>query len=129
MAIKQRRIKQINHSTPNYYKSYDKVVQELDEYFYRLNEEHKLRIRQRKIRKLGLKKIAQRKNLSKSDIVKATHLNQLSHDDLKKIADLRGIKNLSGLSREDLIYALLRRKKLCKKKTICDLSIILQTPK
>ena len=51
MALQQRRIKQINHCTPNYYKSYDKVIQELDEYFYRLNEVHKLRIRQRKIRK------------------------------------------------------------------------------
>ena len=32
----------------------------------------------------------------------------MSHDDLKKIAILRNIKNHDKLSREDLVYALLK---------------------
>ena len=37
-----------------------------------------------------------------------TRLQKMSLDDLKKIAILRGIKNYDKLSREDLIYTLLR---------------------
>ena len=52
--------------------------------------------------------MAQRKNISKNDVIKVTELNKLSHDELKKIAKLRRIKNTSELSKKDLICALLR---------------------
>lgn len=87
---------------------YDKSVKQLNNYFNRLNEANKLYIRQRKIRILGLKNIAQRKNLSKNDVIIVTELNKLSHNDLEKISKLRRIKNTSELSKEDLIYASLR---------------------
>ena len=88
--------------------SYNKLVKELNNYFNRLNEANKLKIRPRKIKRLGLKNIAQRKNISKDDVLKATELNKLTDHELKKIAKLRKIKNTSELSKKDLIYALLR---------------------
>ena len=96
------------HNTIKSRELYDKSVKQLNNYFNRLNEANKLYIRRRKIRILGLKNIAQRKNLSKNDVIMVTELNKLSHNDLEKISKLRRIKNTSELSKEDLIYASLR---------------------
>ena len=96
------------HNTIKSRELYDKSVKQLNNYFNRLNEANKLYIRQRKIRILGLKNIAQRKILSKNDVIMVTELNKLSHNDLEKISKLRRIKNTSELSKEDLIYASLR---------------------
>ena len=65
----------------------------------------------RKFNRSGLKKIEKRQNLTKNDLAKATELNNKSLDDLKKIATLRRIKNYNSLTKEDLIYTLLRSEK------------------
>ena len=62
----------------------------------------------RKINRLNLKKIGKKPNVLKRDLREATELLNMSLDDLKKIAILQRIKNYNDLSKEDLIYALLR---------------------
>lgn len=116
MASQQRRTQQNNNISPNFIESYNSVIRELDRYFYALNEEYKVRLRQRKLKRLGLRKIAKRQNLSRKDIKRRMQLNQLSHDDVKKISELQKIKNTDQLTREDLIYALLRSKEDVNKK-------------
>lgn len=116
MASQQRRTQQNNNISPNFIESYNSVIRELNRYFYALNEEYKVRLRQRKLKRLGLRKIAKRQNLSRKDIKRRMQLNQLSHDDVKKISELQRIKNTDQLTREDLIYALLRSKEDVNKK-------------
>lgn len=116
MASQQRRTQQNNNISPNFIESYNSVIRELNRYFYALNEEYKVRLRQRKLKRLGLRKIAKRQNLSRKDIKRRMQLNQLSHDDVKKISELQKIKNTDQLTREDLIYALLRSKEDVNKK-------------
>ena len=62
----------------------------------------------RKLRKVDLNKYIKKQNISENDLRKATKLQNISLDDLRKIAILRRIKNYDKLSREDLIYTLLR---------------------
>ena len=62
----------------------------------------------RKFRKLGLNKFVKKQNITKNDLHKARKLHNKLLDDLKKIARLRRIKNHCDLSKEDLIYTLLR---------------------
>ena len=62
----------------------------------------------RKLRKKGLNKYVKIQNISGNVLRKVTKLQNMSHDDLKKIAILRNIKNNDKLSREDLVYALLK---------------------
>lgn len=116
MASQQRRTQQNNNISPNFIESYNSVIRELNRYFYALNEEYKVRLRQRKLKRLGLRKIAKRQNLSRKDIKRRMQLNKLSHDDVKKISELQKIKNTDQLTREDLSYALLRSKEDVNKK-------------
>ena len=60
---------------------------------------------------LELTHLAERQNISTRDLDEIRRLNNMSHNDLKKIAKLRGIKKYSTLSRGDLIYTLLRSEK------------------
>ena len=69
-GIRLIKVLENKHNTIKSRESYDKLVEELNNYFNRLNEANKLRIRQRKIKRLGLKNIAQRQNLSKNDVIK-----------------------------------------------------------
>ena len=62
----------------------------------------------RKVRKKGLNKYVKIQNISENDLRKVTKLQNMSHDDLKTIAILQNIKNHDKLSREDLVYALLK---------------------
>ena len=62
----------------------------------------------RKLRKKGLNRYVKIQNISENVLRKVTKLQNMSHDDLKKIAILRNIKNHDKLSREDLVYALLK---------------------
>ena len=62
----------------------------------------------RKFRKSNLNKLIKKQNLSKNDLRKAKELHNMSIDNLQKIAILRRIKNYDNLSREDLIYTILR---------------------
>ena len=60
---------------------------------------------------LELNNLAERQNISTRDVDEIRRLNNMSHNDLKKIAKLRNIKKYSTLSREDFIYTLLRSEK------------------
>ena len=62
----------------------------------------------RKFRKSNLNKLIKKQNVSKNDLRKAKELHNMSIGNLQKIAILRRIKNYNNLSREDLIYTILR---------------------
>ena len=61
-----------------------------------------------KINKLKLKKIGKKQNFTKKELHKVTKLQKMSLDDLKKYAILWRIKNYNNLTKEDLIYTLLK---------------------
>ena len=60
---------------------------------------------------LELTHLAERQNISTSDVDEIRRLNNMSHNDLKKIAKLRNIIKYGTLSREDLVYTLIRSEK------------------
>ena len=62
----------------------------------------------RKISKMGLEKIAKKQNIVKNELRKAEKLQNKSIDELKEIAGLRRIKNYDNLTKEDLIFSLLK---------------------
>ena len=74
------------------------------------NKRRSLRIR-KGFRDLGLNKLAKRQNLTRKDLHEAIRLNNKSLEDLWKLAKLRRIKNYDRLTKEDLIYILLRSEK------------------
>ena len=88
-----------------------KVVQELKDLIYKQSGKHKSCNIRRKFSRLGLKTIGKRQNLSNKDVNKVKQLNELTTHGLKTIAKLREIKNYSNMTREQLIYTLLRSKK------------------
>ena len=61
----------------------------------------------RKLKKVH-PKFVKKQNILENDLRKVTKLQKMSLDDLKKIAILRKIKKNDKLSREDLVYTLLR---------------------
>lgn len=65
----------------------------------------------KKVTWLFEEKIKKGEDFTKSDLDKAIDLYELSLSNLKKIAKLRGIKNVSELTKEDLIDTLLRLEK------------------
>ena len=85
-----------------------KIIKELKELVHRQTEKHKSYNTRRRVNRLGLKKIGKRENLTNRDIKKVKQLNELTTHGLKTIAKLREIKNYNNLTREDLIYTLLR---------------------
>ena len=64
----------------------------------------------RKLGKVGLNKYIHKQNISENDLRKAAKLQDKSLNDLKNIAKLRRMKNYDNLSKEELIYILLRSK-------------------
>ena len=62
----------------------------------------------RKLSKLNLKKIAEKQNISKNEVGIAEKLQNKSIDELQGIANLRRIKNYDNLTKEDLIFSLLK---------------------
>ena len=62
-------------------------------------------------RDLGLINIAKKQNLTYKDLHEATRLNNKPLEDLRKLAKLRRIKNYNDLTKEQLIYILLRLEK------------------
>ena len=60
---------------------------------------------------LELTHLAERQNISTHDVDEIRRLNNMSHNDLKKIAKLRNIIKYGTLSREDLVYTLIRSEK------------------
>ena len=85
-----------------------KIIKELKDLVYRQVDKHKSYNTLRRVNRLGLKKIGKRQNLTNKDIKKVKQLNKLTTHGLKTIAKLREIKNYNNLTREDLIYTLLR---------------------
>ena len=57
---------------------------------------------------MKLEKIAKKQNISKNELRKAKKLQNKSIDELYGIAKLRGIKNYDNLTKEDLIFSLLK---------------------
>ena len=62
----------------------------------------------RKLNKIHFKKIAKKQNISRNELRKAKKLKDKSIDELQVIAKLRGIKNYDNLTKEDLIFSLLK---------------------
>ena len=56
----------------------------------------------------GLKKIAKKKNISRNELRKAEKLQNKSIDELKESSGLRRIKNYDNLTKEDLIFSILK---------------------
>ena len=85
-----------------------KLIKELKELVYRQTEKNKSYNIRRTVNRIGLKKIGKRQNLTSKDIKNVKKLHELTTHGLKTIAKLREIKNYNNLTREDLIYTLLR---------------------
>ena len=66
----------------------------------------------KKVTQLLRKKIGERANITKNDLDKALELYSLSSNNLKNLAKLWKIKNLSELTKDHLIYTLLRSEKV-----------------
>ena len=61
-----------------------------------------------KLNKTNLKKIAKKQNISKNELSKAEKLQNKSIDDSKEIVRVQRIKNYDNLTKEDLIFGLLK---------------------
>ena len=58
-----------------------------------------------------LNKLAKRQNISTGEVDEVIRLNNMSLDNLKRIAKLRNVKNYGNLLKEDLVYLILRTEK------------------
>ena len=74
----------------------------------RYDTKRKVNSNRRKILKIGLEKIAKKQNISKNELCKAEKLLDKSIDELKEIVRLRRIRNYDNLTKEDLIFSLLK---------------------
>ena len=83
-------------------------TEELLDARYRYDIKCEVKINRRKLNKINLKKIAKKQNISRNELRKAKKLQNKSLDELKEIAGLRRIKNYDNLTKEDLIFSLLK---------------------
>ena len=83
-------------------------TKELLDTLSRYGTKRKVYHNRRKILKMGLKKISEIQNISENDLRKAKKLHSKSIDELREIAVLRGFKKLDDLTKEDLIFRLLK---------------------
>ena len=74
----------------------------------RYDTKRKVNSNRRKILKMGLEKITKKQNISKNELCKAEKLLDKSIDELKEIVRLRRIRNYDNLTKEDLIFSLLK---------------------
>ena len=74
----------------------------------RYDTKRKVNSNHRKILKMGLEKLAKIKDISENELRKAENLQSKSRDGLWEIARLRGFKKLDDLTKEDLIFRLLK---------------------
>ena len=86
----------------------DMSTEELLNTLSRYDSKRKVKSIHRKLQRLGLEKIAKIQNISINDLNKAEKLQEKSIDELKAIARLRSIKNFEKLTKEDLIFTLLK---------------------
>ena len=104
MSSTQRTTNQNEVTTSNINELHKNLMQEL----HRFNKKRESYNFRRKFNRAGLRKIVKMKNLTIHDFKKARQLDHLSQDNLVRLAKLRRIKNYDNLSKEDLIYTLLR---------------------
>ena len=83
-------------------------TEELLDTLSRYDSRRKVKSNRRKLLKIKLEKIAKKQNISKNELRKAEKLQDKSIDELQEIAKLRGIKNYDNLTKEDLIFSLLK---------------------
>ena len=74
----------------------------------RYDSKHKVISNRIKLLKMKLQKIAKKQNISRNELRKVEKLQDKSIDELQGIAKLRGIKNYDNLTKEDLIFSLLK---------------------
>ena len=61
-----------------------------------------------KLSQNGLKRIARMQNLSQNELEKITKMQNIQQNKLEQIAKTRRIKNYKGMSKEDLLIAVLK---------------------
>ena len=83
-------------------------IEELLDSLSRYDSKHKVLINHKRLNKINLEKIGKNQNISKNELRKAKKLQNKSIDELKEIAGLRRIKNYDNLTKEDLIFSLLK---------------------
>ena len=83
-------------------------TEELLDTLNRCNSKREVKSNRRKLLKIEPEKIAKTQNISKNELCKAEELQDKSIDELQEIAKLRGIKNYDNLTKEDLIFSLLK---------------------
>ena len=83
-------------------------IEELLNTLSRDDSKRKVISNHKKLSKLNLKKIAEKQNISKNEVGIAEKLQNKSIDELQGIANLRRIKNYDNLTKEDLIFSLLK---------------------
>ena len=83
-------------------------TEELLDTLSRYDSKREVKSNHRKLLKMKLEKIAKKQNISKNELRKAEKLQDKSIDELQEIAKLRGIKNYDNLTKEDLIFSLLK---------------------
>ena len=88
----------------------DMSTEELLNNLSRYDNRHKVKSIRKKLKRIGLEKIAKIQNMSKNELNKAEKLQEKSINELKVIARLRRIKNVEKLRKEDLILTLLNSK-------------------
>ena len=74
----------------------------------RYDTKRKVNSNHRKILKMGLEKIAKIQNSSENELCKAENLQSKSIVELREIARLRGFNKLVDLTKQDLIFRLLK---------------------
>ena len=84
------------------------TTEELLDALSRYDSKRKINSNRRKIFKMGLEKIGKIQNISKNGLSRAEKLQNKSIDELQGIAKLRRIKNYNNLTKEDLIFSLLK---------------------
>ena len=83
-------------------------TEELLNTLIRYDGKRKVKNNSKKLSKIKLEKIAKIQNISKKDWSMTEKLQNKSIDELRGIAILRGFKNLDDLTKEDLIFRLLK---------------------
>ena len=74
----------------------------------RYNSRREVKSTRRKLLRIKLEKIAKKENISRNELRRAEKLQDKSIDELPEIAKLRGMKNYDNLTKEDLIFSLLK---------------------
>ena len=74
----------------------------------RYDSKRKVISNRRKLLEMKLEKIAKKQNISRNELHRAGKLQDKSIDELQGIVKLRGIKNYDNLTKENLIFSLLK---------------------